>query len=505
MSLIFGLAACTPLSSGDEVVRDAEGALDAGPSDAAEEMPRRQDATAEAGAPPDAGLDAGDLPVGCKPPGQRGNVVKRMLEITEDTRWTCDTDYELVGAAVVRAGTLTIEPGVRVKMRSGSGLVISREARLVAEGTPREPILFTAAERPARAGAWRGIFLLGRAPTSLPASSSLGLSAADISSHFGGTDGDHDCGSMQYVRIEFAGGLADEHTFPASALTLAGCGRRTSVRDIQIHAATDGLGLVGGQGPIKRVLVSAPSADGIEWTAGYTGFLQFVVVQSFLGAGAALKGSQDEANPSSTPISAPTIFNATLIGASSQGLPRGASDSSGLEAGIVLRAGTRGTIRNSLVYGFAGSWIDVIDQVTAQQVGQDLSVANTIFGEPEPRMNPGFPGSGAEPGDGGRDDDGSFSEEQAFRAPALRNGFPGARFALARPFDAPPARPDFSAASLVNSSDLETSVPRAWQDVFENAAYAGALPKIEAASERGLDWTQAQLGDGQAWTSYPQQ
>ncbi|MFT3922968.1 MAG: hypothetical protein QM778_10570 [Myxococcales bacterium] len=501
-ALCAGFSACTPLSPGDQVVRDAAMDLDSGQHDAGHES-EHPEPTPEAGPPTDAGSDAGSSTMGCKPPGQRGNTVKRMLEITEDTRWTCETDYELVGAAVVRAGTLTIDPGVRIKVRNGSGLVISKEARLVAAGTAQEPIVFTAVEHPAQPGAWRGVFLLGKAPTSLPETSSLGLSAADISSHFGGSDVNHDCGQLEHVRIEFAGGLADEYAFPSSALTLAGCGRKTSVHDVQIHAATDGLGLIGGQAPIKRVLVTAATADGIEWTAGYSGLLQFVVVQSFYGAGAALKGSQDEGKPDSTPPSSPIIFNATLVGANAKGLPRGVGDPNGLETGILLQAGTRATIRNSVVYGFAGSWVDIIDVVTAQHVGTDLTIRNTIFGGPEPRMHPGFPGTGAEPGDGTMDDDGSFSEDQTFREPSLQNRFPP--IILQRPFDPPPLRPDFSADSYVNSSNLEGNVPTGWEGVFESAAYAGALPKIEFEADRALDWTQAEQSGEPVWTDFPQE
>lgn len=431
----------------------------------------------------------------------RGLVVVKE-EIKADTRWTCQKSYEIEGTLVVSAGTLTIDPGVRVLGRERAALVVSKTARIEALGTAQQPIVFAPKERPAEPGRWRGIIMLGSAPTALSNDRPLGLPVGDVRGYFGGTNASHDCGTLRYVRLEFGGGSVNETDLPTgAALTLAGCGSDTEIDHVQVHAATDGIGLIGGRAPLKRVLVSAPGADGIEWAAGYQGLIQFAIVQGFYGAGAALKGSQREVDENAIPFSSPIIFNATLVGARSKGLPGGSSDPNGFETALQLQAGTRGIVRNSLVQGFAGAWVDVIGAAAGQRMKDgELVISNTIFG-------------GLEPGDGdagtefGGDDGDGLMEADQIRLGPLKNRFPLTSFALRNPFAVPPARPDFSAEGFVDSpNSLSTEVPSEWQGVFEVAAYAGALPKIgKFVAERERDWTWSGQTEVNAWTAFPQE
>jgi hypothetical protein len=498
------LAGCTALLPGNEPIQEIEAGSDGG-------VVGDDAGVGDAGAHHDAGDDAGALPnpdagdvsdaggEACPAMSERSLVVMKN-ELSSDTHWTCDTTYEIQGTLVMSAGTLTIDPGVRVLGRERAALLIGKGARIVAEGTAEQPIVFTAKTRPAEPATWRGLFMLGSAPAAYPNNSALGLSVTDPRGFFGGTDDSHDCGTLKYVRIEFAGGQPNDYDFPAAALTLAGCGSDTEVDHVQVHAGSDGIGLVGGRAPLKRVLVTAPTDDGIEWAVGYQGLIQFAVVQTFYGIGAALKGSRSEIDETSPPPSFPFIFNATLIGASAQGLPRGRNNPA-FETALQLQAGTRAVIRNSLVHGFHGTWIDVIGASTAALVGGDTQISNTIFAGPEPRPNPGFPDETKS----GQDDDASFSEDTTFRTSALQNRFPGASFSLRSPFNAPPGRPDFSAEAFVDSSSLSNQVPPDWSGVLEPAAYAGALPRIRFTAERAQDWTASTLAEGEGWTSFPQE
>ena len=69
--------------------------------------------------------------------------------ITEDKTLTNDTIWIFDGRIAVENGaTLTIEPGTIIKSRSGSGasctvLIITKEGKINAVGTPEEPIIFT--------------------------------------------------------------------------------------------------------------------------------------------------------------------------------------------------------------------------------------------------------------------------------------------------------------------------------------------------------------------------
>jgi hypothetical protein len=398
---------------------------------------------------------------------------------------------------------LHVDAGVTVRARKGAFVLVGRNARIDAAGSAEEPVVFTAATRPAEPGAWAGLFLLGLADTALANNATIALPPGDDRAFYGGDDDDHDCGSLRYVRVEFAGGAANDYDFPAAGLTFAGCGRKTRVERVQVHAATDGIGLVGGTVPLKRVLVSAAAADGIEWAAGYRGFVQFAIVQGFYGAGAAVKGSRSDADQTTPPASAPTLFNLTLVGADAQGLPLSPGDPNGFETGILLQAATQATVRNTLVYGFHGPWVDVIGDATAKLMSEKTELTSSVFADPAARTRPGLPGKGVELGDG-EDDDGGYDENGELRASSLHNRFPSAGLSMRAPFARPPERPDFSADGFVDGGNPADTAPEVWQDLWEAAFYAGALPKIQELGDRALDFTR----DGperQPWTDFPQE
>src|SRR5690606_13500288 len=131
-------------------------------------------------------------------------------EIASDTTWTADNTYVLTNLTYVAGGsTLTIEPGTVVQGREGSALVVTAGSRLVAEGTAEEPIVLTSAvaEGGRAPGDWGGVVLLGNAPINLPGGTNQieGIDPTEDRGTYGGTDAAHDCGSLRYVRIEFAG------------------------------------------------------------------------------------------------------------------------------------------------------------------------------------------------------------------------------------------------------------------------------------------------------------
>src|SRR5688572_1724402 len=70
--------------------------------------------------------------------------------ISTNTNWTKDNSYTLEGRVFVTNNTtLTIEAGTVIKGRvraaqDASALVIARGAKIMAEGTPAAPIIFTA-------------------------------------------------------------------------------------------------------------------------------------------------------------------------------------------------------------------------------------------------------------------------------------------------------------------------------------------------------------------------
>lgn len=390
--------------------------------------------------------------------------------------WPADKTYVLRGLVSVEAGSsLEIEPGTRILGERGSTLIVGRGAQLRAEGTAAAPIVFTSAQPVGqrRPGDWGGVVLLGRAPVNRFDARMEGLPAS-LARGYGGGDSEHNCGSLRYVRIEFAGyELAPNSEL--NGLTLAGCGRRTLVRNVQVHRALDdGVELFGGNVDLSRVVVTQAQDDGLDWQLGYTGRIQFLVVQQGgEGGDAAIEADNLGENHNAKPRSAPTISNITLIGS---------GDPTRDQRGMVLRRGTGGTILNALLIGFPVEAIDIRDISTASLIGKgDLEFAGLA-------MHASGGGRLFERETGTDDDDGGFDESEYFSSRVAgvdtRNDPLLPRAAL------DPAAPVFVPQRGSPLADDAAPVPQGefWD---EAARFIGAF-----RPGAGEDWTAG-------WTAYP--
>jgi len=110
-------------------------------------------------------------------------TVTVSANITVDTRWTANNTYLLSGPIYVNNNaTLTIEPGTVIrgnKAFAGSALVITKGAKLIANGTKNAPIVFTSSGGVGNRaiGDWGGIVILGKAANNLPANATAGTAA----------------------------------------------------------------------------------------------------------------------------------------------------------------------------------------------------------------------------------------------------------------------------------------------------------------------------------------
>jgi hypothetical protein len=322
------------------------------------------------------GAQGGARATACPPPKQRS--VKRLGDdgeviIEADTTWSCNHAYEITSNVIVSPGvTLRIDPGVTISLTQRLMVLVQRGAQLEAAGTAAEPITFTSAkpEGTRRAGDYRGLILIGDGP-SQSSTTTVHDSLSDSRAHYGGGQAGKaggSCGTLRYVRVEFAGGSIDDLSLPAGALTLAGCGAGTVVDYVQVHRATDGVGLLGGTVGLRHLVVTNNFlGEAIEWSAGYTGTMQFVVAQS-LGASAAMQGSNSADDEEASPVSRPTIFNATLVGSPPL--------ATGQHFGFVLQFGSRAVFKNSLIQGFADAAFDLrlSPNVLKNELGSGKSV-----------------------------------------------------------------------------------------------------------------------------------
>ncbi|WP_435103672.1 hypothetical protein [Arhodomonas sp. AD133] len=345
-------------------------------------------------------------------------VVEVGESISEDTTWTADNEYHLQEVIFVEGNTtLTIEPGTRVLGEFGSALVITRSARLHASGRPDAPIVLTSArpEGERHPGDWGGVVLLGNAATNVAAARIEGVNADDPRGRFGGASTVGSCGTLEYLRIEFAGYEIFANN-ELNGLTLGGCPAATIVRHVQVHKALDdGIEFFGGDAGLRNVVITDAGDDGLDWDMGWTGRVQHLIVAQEPGRGDnAIEADNLKSDHNAQPRSAPTLYNVSLIGS---------GNAEAAQRAMTLRRGTAATLRNFLVTDFPREAVDIRDPVTAGLAGTGaLSLEGGLL------YQVGGDGTtwGAEE-TLERDDDGGFREANLFaqaRAHRLQLGEP---------------------------------------------------------------------------------
>jgi len=297
-------------------------------------------------------------------------------DITADTHWTADHIYVLEGYVFVTGGTLTIDAGTTIKGKNGSALTITKDAKLAAVGTAAQPIVFTSASATPASGDWGGLVMLGKAPINVTGGTNNTEGFATSYGEriaYGGSDPAHNCGTLNYARIEYAGfALAVDNEL--NGLTLSGCGTATNVDYVQVHLGLDdGIEIFGGTLSIKHIVITQPDDDGLDWDLGWSGTAQYLIIQQKLGRGD--KGIEADNNRNDNellPRSAPEIWNLTMIGSD------GASTDP--QGGMHLRRGTAGKINNAIVAYFPKFAVDVDGASSANQfTGSGLVLSNTYF------------------------------------------------------------------------------------------------------------------------------
>jgi len=220
--------------------------------------------------------------------------------ITENTTWETGKVYVLGGRIAVTSGvTLTIQPGVVVKGEAGTGanataLLIARGAKIMAEGTAAQPIIFTSVADEIQPGEitspnldatfnglWGGLLILGNAPISADAQSVQieGIPASDQNGLYGGTDAADNSGVLKYVSIRHGGANIGEGN-EINGLTLGGVGSGTVIENVEIIAnQDDGVEFFGGTVNAKNILVWSPNDDAIDTDQSWAGTLDnFIVI-----------------------------------------------------------------------------------------------------------------------------------------------------------------------------------------------------------------------------------
>jgi hypothetical protein len=343
------------------------------------------------GTTPDGGAGAGGATGGAGGAGGTpATMVNVTATITASTTWTADKVYILppeTKVAVKAPAVLTIEPGTQIWGQANSALVITRGAKIMAEGTKDKPIVFTSS-KPAgmRApGNWGGLIIMGKAPINAnklatpPSDETFfeAYGANEEDGKFGGTDAADSSGSLKYVRIEF-GGYAFMPNREWNNLTLCGVGTGTTIDFIQSHAgADDGVEFFGGTVNVKHLVLSQNEDDGFDTDNGYVGKAQFVIIQGVSPKGTDASNGYEsdnhaaEASYRAEPRTIPTAYNVTSIGK---------KDHTVASFGALFRRGTGGKYYNHLVINWSGGAAEIRDAATVEQLTPgNLFIKNSIF------------------------------------------------------------------------------------------------------------------------------
>ncbi|MCW3122022.1 MAG: hypothetical protein JWQ38_1514 [Flavipsychrobacter sp.] len=315
--------------------------------------------------------------------------------ISTNTHWTCDQQYLLQGYVYVTAGaTLTIDPGVIIKgdKDTKGALIIERNAKISAIGTPSQPIVFTsnqdAGER--NFGDWGGVILCGNAPTNWVAGQAQ--VEGGPRSFYGGNDPHDNSGVMQYVRIEF-GGVAFSPNNEVNSLTFCGVGDGTTIDHIQASFnGDDAFEWFGGTVNAKYLVALNTWDDDFDTDCGFQGKVQFGAVIRYnnadLSGSKAFESDSYQAGTASgipadnTKMTRPVFSNITAIGPVVN--PATSAIDPNFVAGAHIRRGSAISILNSVFAGWpCGLLIDesssAFGSTAANILSDELQFKNNII------------------------------------------------------------------------------------------------------------------------------
>lgn len=331
-----------------------------------------------------------------------GNVDVPAGDITADTTWTANNVYILKGQVFVRNATLTIQPGTVVKGELGSALVITSNAKIDAQGTATQPIVFTsskatlatpepAAPQGPAAADWGGVVLLGQAPINIAGGTATaegfptGTDAGRIT--YGGNVAAHECGKLKYVRIEYAGFKLNANN-EINSLTVNGCGTGTVLDYIQVHAGDDdGIEFFGGTTNLSHVVFSKhDNDDSLDWEYGWVGKAQFLIIKrgpAGTTGERAIEADNHGTTPDATPRSNPEIWNFTFVGDTTNTNGRG----------VQFRSKTNAKLSNGILQDFEAGGMANNDQATRDLWPAGISVNHTYTFNQDAATTPPFPAS----------------------------------------------------------------------------------------------------------------
>ncbi|MFA7441761.1 MAG: hypothetical protein WCZ65_00165 [Lysobacteraceae bacterium] len=281
-------------------------------------------------------------------------------------------------SAGARSATLRIDPGTTVAGAAGRDvLVIERGSKILALGTAARPVIMTSAQGLENGddhrgiGEWGGLVINGRGILNTCTSGICEADGEADTGRYGGNDRFDNSGSLRYVSVRHAGfQFTDENEL--NGIAFQGVGAGTKIEYIHVHLnADDGVEFFGGNVNAKHIALTGNGDDSLDWTHGWDGKVQYVLIKQFGGAATGDRGIEAdnlEANNDASPRSQPMLANFTIIGAPGNG------------RGVTLRRGTGANLYNFIITNAGHHGLDLDDPATFAAAGTptDLSGVLTV-------------------------------------------------------------------------------------------------------------------------------
>ena len=350
---------------------------------------------------------------GCPPVASRTTVLLSSLsgyqemsgiyggQLTTGAVLTCDKTYIIDKKIYVDSlQTLTIAPGTVLKGRiapditpgvpdpaKASALIITRGAKIIADGSANCQIVFTAEADPmdgtypvSNIGKWGGLTLLGTATNNLLLSKNgpyviggtgklaiangLGVVEGFATAHLenqygvnltaGQSFNDNDnSGILRYVSVRHAGAILSAGA-EINGITLGSVGRGTTLEHIEIvSCADDNVEFFGGTANIKYLSTIFGNDDMFDYDLGWSGKAQFIFgmksdLTSSPDSDNGFEADSDDNKSNNNPKSIPVFYNVTMIG---NAKTTNTADNTGMFA-IAAKEVTGGEFYNSVFANF---------------------------------------------------------------------------------------------------------------------------------------------------------
>ncbi len=203
--------------------------------------------------------------------------------IDSDSYLSNDVTYLMSGNVyVTNNATLTIQEGtiIRCDIEDATSLIITKGAKLIANGSRAFPIVFTSSRAPKsrKSGDWGGIVIAGSGKINSPSVSKV-IEGNFLPQHsmYGGTQENEATVEMSYMRIEFAGKKINK-SIELNGLSLYALGKNSIINNIMVsYSADDSFECFGGNITMRNLISYKAKDDDYDFTLGCKGELSNII------------------------------------------------------------------------------------------------------------------------------------------------------------------------------------------------------------------------------------